>query len=80
MAKYVNILFLDTLGSFWGGTYKNLTFFKKTYYFSSLSIRKEGNLSNQQNLYSIIPFSSISIKTYELINIKGKVNQLTWPS
>ena len=80
MAKYVNILFLDTLDCFWGGTYKNLTFFKKTYYFSSLSIRKEGNQFNQQNLYSIILFSSISFNTYELINIKGKVNQLTWPS
>ena len=50
------VIFYHYLGCFWGGTYKNLTFFKKTSYFSSLSIRKEGNQSNQQNLYSIYSF------------------------
>ena len=61
LAKYVNILFFDTLGCIWGELDKNLSFRRNPYPFSSLRIRRIRNQFYKQNPYSIPLFQDYQL-------------------
>ena len=86
-AKYVNLnskvcqhTFFRHFWLLLGKISKYLLFNREPFIFSSHSVRRDRRLFYPQNPYAIPPFLSLSINTYELINRKGKVNQLTWSS
>ncbi len=85
-AKYVNIngkvsqhTFFDTFGCFLG---KSVNTFYSTENPSSFLpiLSEEIDVCSIRKIRMQYPFLSLSINTYELINRKGKVNQLTWSS